>query len=282
MRRQFSSSSPATISKELSRVPAIFVDDEDYHYSELDFLGAGGFGEVTKVLEEETGDIYALKTMSTKKLKTFENEDAMLQQVGEREDIVELIRAFIYKDRSYMVFGYCPWGDLETFLRMRKILTEEEAIFFTTQVVGAVAAIHKAKVIHRDLKPSNIFLVDGMRIKVGDFGVATAFRERKKEIVGTPGYYAPEVLLGQVHTAAIDVWCVGTMIYQMLAGKLPAHTTKNWVCYNPRFLDKVTMSRSTQKLIRRMLNMSLEARPKTRDLLTWPILNSNALPNSLS
>lgn len=67
------------------------------------------------------------------------------------------------------------------------------------QIIAAVRHIHSRRVIHRDLKLGNFFLADGLQLKVGDFGLATALThdgERRKTVCGTPNYIAPEILEG--------------------------------------------------------------------------------------
>lgn len=86
---------------------------------------------------------------------------------------------------------------LNELLKRRKVLTEIEVKFYMIQIIQAVKYIHSKKIIHRDLKLGNFFLADGLELKVGDFGLATALAyegERRKTVCGTPNYIAPEIL----------------------------------------------------------------------------------------
>jgi polo-like kinase 1 len=96
--------------------------------------------------------------------------------------------------------------------------------------------LHVNLVIHRDLKLGNLFLDSDMRIKVGDFGLATRLTtadEKRRTICGTPNYIAPEVLEGkQGHSYEVDIWSLGVIIYTLIIGKPPFETTDVKATYN--------------------------------------------------
>jgi len=98
------------------------------------------------------------------------------------------------------------------------------ALEYLRQIAGAIDHAHGRKVIHRDLKPSNIMIDEHGRIKVMDFGISrlviATMATMTGTIVGTPLYMAPEQSLGRVHLT-MDIYALGTMLYQMLTGHLP-------------------------------------------------------------
>ncbi|KAF9114014.1 Serine/threonine-protein kinase plk1, partial [Mortierella sp. 14UC] len=215
----------------------------------------------------------------------FDIEVSMLRQVHEENglapSVVELVDAFTYNGQGCVVMELCGWGDLGALLAMRGPLTEIEASYFASQILEGVAAIHSANIIHRDLKPGNIFLTEGLRVKIGDFGVSVNVKDRKMGIVGTPGFYAPEMLLGDVHTAAVDIWCLGTIIFLMLIGRMPGLTTESKVLYDDTFLDRFTLRRSVKRLLMQMLALFPESRPKARELKSRPFLSKRNRPDQL-
>lgn len=93
----------------------------------------------------------------------------------------------------------------------------------------ATQDMHKNKVIHRDLKLGNLFLTEDMKIKVGDFGLATQIvfdGEKKRTICGTPNYIAPEVLSSRTgHSFEVDLWSIGIILYTILIGRPPFETS---------------------------------------------------------
>jgi serine/threonine protein kinase len=91
----------------------------------------------------------------------------------------------------------CEKQTLNELIKRRKRITEVEAKYYLHQIISGVKDIHHANVIHRDLKLGNLFLAEGLKIKIGDFGLAAKLAfdsERRKTMCGTPNYIAPEIL----------------------------------------------------------------------------------------
>lgn len=100
--------------------------------------------------------------------------------------------------------------------KRRRILTEPETRYYMKQIVEATKYMHDNNIIHRDLKLGNLFLDHDLRIKVGDFGLATRIKhdgERKKTLCGTPNYIAPEILnRTDGHSFPVDIWSIGCIM----------------------------------------------------------------------
>ena len=80
--------------------------------------------------------------------------------------------------------------------------------------------------MHRDLKLENLLLDEYANLKIADFGVARVLRHNQisYDVIGTPAYFAPELLKGDGHSYPADWWAVGIIMYQMLTGVLPFHS----------------------------------------------------------
>ncbi len=102
--------------------------------------------------------------------------------------------------------------------------TPQAALQALTEVGAALDYAHARGVVHRDIKPSNVMIVAGRGGVLTDFGIARSLAQATQStssVMGTPNYMAPEVLRGQPATAATDIYALGVMLYQILAGRLP-------------------------------------------------------------
>jgi serine/threonine protein kinase len=149
-------------------------------------------------------------------------------------------------------------------LKRRKKLTEPEVRFYLLQLTSALAYLHDAQIIHRDLKLGNIFLDSNMRVKVGDFGLATKLaypEEKKRTVCGTPNYIAPEILQHSGHSFEVDIWSTGIIIYTLLVGKPPYESTDVKATYQRiienqySFPPTPTISSEAQHLIKSILQV---------------------------
>ena len=127
-------------------------------------------------------------------------------------------------DILFLVMEYLPGITLRELLNDYGSLTVEQALDITTAVLQALVVAHREGILHRDVKPENVMLVNDGRIKVGDFGLArpvTSATETGKSLLGTVAYIAPELLTRGQADARSDLYSVGVMLYEMLAGKQP-------------------------------------------------------------
>ena len=91
--------------------------------------------------------------------------------------------------------------------------------FYSAQVVSMFEYLHSKNIVYRDLKPENILLKEDGYLKLTDFGFAKYVEGRTYTLCGTPEYLAPEILLNKGHGKPVDWWCLGILLYEMLAGK---------------------------------------------------------------
>jgi serine/threonine protein kinase len=131
-------------------------------------------------------------------------------------------------DHAYIAMEYFPRGDLRSELRAG--MRRERIMEVVGQVAQALSAIHALGVIHRDLKPENIMRRDDATVVLADFGIAKSLlaseqlaftQTRHGDVVGTPYYLSPEQASGQAITPASDLYSLGVMLFEMLAGDRP-------------------------------------------------------------
>jgi serine/threonine-protein kinase len=127
-------------------------------------------------------------------------------------------------DMAYLVMEYLPGITLRDLLTERHVLTTDQAFDILEAVLAGLAAAHKAGIVHRDLKPENVLLADDGRIKIGDFGLARAASANTATgaaLLGTIAYLSPELVTRGIADARSDIYAVGIMMYEMLAGEQP-------------------------------------------------------------
>jgi serine/threonine protein kinase/beta-lactam-binding protein with PASTA domain len=127
-------------------------------------------------------------------------------------------------DSAYLVMEYLQGMTLRDLLQEYKTLTPEQTMDIMEAVLSGLAAAHKAGIVHRDLKPENVLLADDGRIKIGDFGLARAVSANTatgQALLGTIAYLSPELVTRGVADTRSDIYAVGIMMYEMLAGAQP-------------------------------------------------------------
>jgi serine/threonine protein kinase len=129
--------------------------------------------------------------------------------------------------RPYMVMEYVEGESLRALLSREKRLSVDRAVDFGCQIATAMAHAHERGVVHRDLKPENVLVTPDGRLVVTDFGVAFMAGARRltwrwfSNALGTPDYMSPEQIQGKRGDARTDVYAIGVMLYEMLAGRVP-------------------------------------------------------------
>jgi serine/threonine protein kinase len=131
------------------------------------------------------------------------------------------------RSRPYMVMEYVEGETLRALLSREKKLSVDQAVDFGQQLAAAMAHAHAQGVVHRDLKPENVLVTPSGRLVVTDFGVALMAGARRltwrwfSAALGTPDYMSPEQIQGKRGDTRTDVYAIGVMLYEMLAGRVP-------------------------------------------------------------
>ena len=127
--------------------------------------------------------------------------------------------------QSYIVMEYIEGRDLKTVIRGEGPLPLDRATDLMVQACAALGAAHRAGLVHCDVKPQNILVTNDGRVKVTDFGIARAMSasvpQNVETVWGTPHYFSPEQAAGDPPTPASDVYSLGVVLYEMLAGRVP-------------------------------------------------------------
>jgi len=197
----------------------------------LEFLGAGGMGEVYLAHDDRLHDRVALKTIRPELLNYPELRDRLVSEVHSARQVTHpnVCRIFdIYDDMGagFFAMEYLPGETLSSITEQNKLNTVQ-AKQVAIQLAHALQAAHEKNILHRDFKPANIILTriePRPRAIVTDFGLARAFGEADARNIyslrgGTPEYMAPELLAGSPATVKSDLYAYG----KVLALLIPRH-----------------------------------------------------------
>jgi hypothetical protein len=154
----------------------------------------------------------------------FQRESDALRRL-DHPNIVKLIDAFHDGDFEYIVMEYVYGGSLFERLNREGRLPVKQALDIAMKLADALHHAHVHDIIHRDVKPSNIMLTHDYTPRLADFGVARLNYHQRvtlpHTVIGTTPYLSPEGVMGEIIDARGDVWSLGVVMFEMLAGTLP-------------------------------------------------------------
>ncbi|GBP55695.1 hypothetical protein EVAR_18988_1 [Eumeta japonica] len=204
------------------------------NYVILSFIGEGSFGRVFKAERKDTNEIVALKVIrkkgrSTKDLKNLRQECDIQRQLN-HPNIIRMIDSFDTETELVVVTEHAE-KELHNVLAKEGCLNEKEAKKITWDLVSALYYLHSHRVLHRDLKPQNVLLDNTGCAKLCDFGLARIMTNATHiltSIKGTPLYMAPELIDEKPYDHQADLWSLGCIVYELLAGQPPFCTMSIW------------------------------------------------------
>lgn len=195
-----------------------------------ELIGEGGLGRVYRGTDLETGISVAIKMiprLDDRQQGLLLRESRLLRKIGALQDpsLVRFLDIIVEDDTVFLIQEYIEKAEpLSKWQHGRPIL---EVLGVYRHIANALGRLHAEGVVHRDLKPSNV-LVKGSPTQpvIVDFGLAVSTHEVDTltggpMLVGTPRYMSPEALAGQPVRAAADVFALGLMLFEAIAGKLP-------------------------------------------------------------
>ena len=202
----------------------------DFYREGEKFIGKGGFGEVWKVVHKQTNRVYVIKVID--KISIFEQKlvDQMNREIEmmyklNHPHVMKLVNHFEDDDKFYMIMPYAAKGQLYSLLRRQVRFDQRTAAQYMRETIEAVRYLHSfsPKIIHRDIKPENLLLDDNYRVKLSDFGWANYQEENqlRKTFCGTPEYLSPEMIRKTGHNFSVDIWTLGVLLFELLAGYAP-------------------------------------------------------------
>jgi len=193
-------------------------------------VAEGGMGEIYRATDEALGRDVAVKILAERYAQDgplrarFTREALAAARLSGEPHTVTIFDVGEHAERPFIVMEYLPGGSLEDRLRRGRVSTGE-ALEWLDDAALALDAAHKHGVVHRDVKPANLLLDASGRVRVADFGIASAAgmdsMTKPGTVLGTAGYLSPEQAQGKRADAASDRYALGVVAYELLTGERP-------------------------------------------------------------
>jgi serine/threonine protein kinase len=273
-----------------------------YLYGRL--IGQGAFGKVNIGLNILAGRVVAIKSFNKKELdENGENMKKILYETDlmkklNHPNITKILEVFEDDDYILISMEYINGGNLFSFVKKRRKLSEKTAKYLFKQIILGIQHIHSHKIVHRDIKLENILIDLNNNIKICDFGIGKILTYNKQLLYdkcGTPMYMAPEILLSSKNHGyegyPVDIWSAGISLYIMLSGTLPFNLKNNEsssmdessennielqysiINNEPKHIEKI--SDEARDLLKGLLNKNPNKRLTIDQILNHPWLQMN-------
>jgi len=242
-------------------------------------VGEGGMGKVYEAEERLSKRRVALKVLRPELAKSEEGRRLFLNEMTilahlDHANVVRCLACAEADGQLVMALEYLEGRTLRDYLNEHGALPWDEAVDIVVQIASALAAAHRQDppIVHRDLKPENVMILDDGSVKVMDFGIAKVLEALSKATthsIGTLQYMSPEQIDAAGVDSRSDLYCLGLVFYEMLAGKPPFESSSPRELLNlqctaapPPLPDDAR--RSLPKGVERLLLELLEKRPDDR------------------
>ena len=238
-------------------------------------IGKGGFGLVWKVIHKKTQKVYCIKVIEKQgiiqqKLVDQMNREIKIMYILNHPHCLRLKNHFEDDQNFYLVMPLAHKGQLYRILRKFKKFDEKTAAQILRETISALQYLHSFNppIIHRDIKPENLLLNNGGRVLLADFGWSN-FNDGdvRKTFCGTPEYIAPEMLSKKGHDTRVDIWSIGVLMFELLAGYSPFVAKSNQDLYLNIKKLKIQWPKDMPPLAKNLIGKILRLNPSDRPSL---------------
>jgi len=226
-------------------------------------------------INHKDGEFCVVKELvETEHLDNLESEYEVLSSLAPHPGIIGLIDSFLFKKSAYLVYEFCPSGDLFNFIKSNGPISESQAINLLSQLVAALQHARNHGFFHCDVKPENVLLKNTRTFVLADWDMARMSHQRRVSMhYGSTLSMAPEVMLGQIHENS-DAYSLGCLLHYCIFGKrvfdlssksLPHERVLSHLAENYE-MPESNFSASFQRLLNLMLRKNPESRASLSDI----------------
>ncbi|CCD25479.1 aurora kinase NDAI_0F01600 [Naumovozyma dairenensis CBS 421] len=237
-------------------------------------LGKGKFGKVYCVKHKESGFICALKAMDKSEIIQYNlqrqfRREVEIQTSLNHPNLTKLYGHFYDDKRVYLIMEYLVYGELYKLLRSHGPFNDIIASRFVYQIADALNHLHEKGIIHRDLKPENILIGFNNVLKLTDFGwsIINPKGVKRKTLCGTIDYLSPEMIRSREYDDTVDVWALGVLTYELVAGDPPFEEDSKELTYKRILKGEIRFPGTVSQDVRDLISRLLKNDPKERILL---------------
>ncbi|KNB41643.1 serine/threonine-protein kinase [Blastocystis sp. subtype 4] len=246
-------------------------------------IGEGSYGSVVKALHKRANRLVAIKIVPVDSdLNELIKEISILKSC-KSEYIVRYYGSYYKNNDLWIVMEYCGAGSLsDLMMKGRFSLKEEEIRYVVSQMLLGIAYLHQQRKIHRDIKAGNVLLTESGIAKLADFGVSVQLDStlaKRKTVIGTPFWMAPEVIQEMDYDSRADIWSLGITAIELAEGVPPysnIHPMRAiFMIPNrppPRLQNESRWSKPFVDFISQCLVKDPTKRPTARQLLDHPFV----------
>ncbi|EAR83752.4 Serine/Threonine kinase domain protein (macronuclear) [Tetrahymena thermophila SB210] len=236
-------------------------------------LGKGSFGDVYLVQKKDNLQYYAMKVLQkSKMMKSNVIKYALTERnvlsLSNHPFIVKLNYSFQTEEKLFLILDFAAGGDMGKLLQKVKVLSENDARIYLSEILLSLEYLHKKDIIFRDLKPDNIVIDSEGHALLTDFGLSKEgvldYTEGAKSFCGSIAYLAPEMLKRRGHGKAVDWYLFGVVMYEMLTGNPPYYANTKEDLFNNIQNAPLALPSYLSQEAKSLLTALLERNPEMR------------------
>jgi len=257
-------------------------------YRDLKLVGEGTSGAVYVGYSPDGLQVAVKQMVISKQVKkeVLINE-ILIMKTSHHPSIVNYVDSYLVEGSLWVAMEFMDGGSLAEVIAANEYMSEPQIAAIGKEVLAGLEYLHTQPnpIIHRDIKSDNILMSTDGRVKITDFGFGAQLnqeQDKRKSVVGTTYWMAPEVIRAKDYGPKVDVWSLGIMIYEMIEGRPPYMDESNIRALfliasqgRPPFSSPDSLSDECKDFVDKCTIIDHEQRPSSTELLTHPFLEKD-------